>query len=275
MQSGDAVAENPARGAALTRWLAVLPLLLGLAVTGQSTAAGEPIVAAASSLNGALQEISRAYTRATGSRVRFSFGSSGNLTRQIIQGAPFELFLSADEGYANTLMDRGLTSGGSEVYAVGRLVLFIPDGSTLTADSTLADLDHALADGRLKRLAMANPEHAPYGRAAREVLQHRHLWHRLQGRLLLGENVAQAARFSGSADVDAGLISASIALEPAMAGRGVHVALPESWHAPLEHHMVLLGNPGPVTHSFRTWLLGDEAQGVFRKFGFSTPARTQ
>lgn len=238
-------------------------------------AADGPIVAAASSLNAALEEINRSFARSSGTQVRLSFGSSGNLTRQIIQGAPFELFLSANEEYAARLTEEGLTSDDSTVYAVGRLALFVPEGSRLAADATLGDLARALDDGRLERLALANPEHAPYGRAAREVLQHHDLWERVQDRLLLGENVAQAARFSGSVDVDAGLISASVALEPSMANRGVHVVLPESWHAPLEHHMVLLENPGPVTRSFRTYLLGEEARGVFLKFGFSTPARTQ
>lgn len=128
-------------------------------------------------------------------------------------------------------------------------------------------------NGRVNRLAIANPEHAPYGRAAREVLQHHKLWQQLQGKLLLGENVAQAAQFAGSGDVEAGLISASIALDPAMAGRGTYVLLPESWHTPLEHHVVMLGSPGPVSRSFLAYVLSDESQGVFRKFGFLNPGQ--
>ena len=255
-------------------WIRLLFVSLFLCGAAASVRASDQLlVAAASSVNGALSEISQNFTKSTNSQIRISFGSSGNLTRQIIQGAPFEFFLSADGEFARTLLEKGLANDESVVYAVGRLVLFIPHGSSLDADSTLEDLATALADGRLKRLAMANPEHAPYGRAAREVLQHHNLWQQLQGKLLLGENVAQAAQFAGTGDVDAGLISASIALEPAMARRGTHVLLPERWHKPLEHHMVMLGSPGPVSRSFRAYVLSDESRGVLRKFGFSLPGQ--
>lgn len=247
----------------------------GAAATAPALAADTPVIAAASSLNGALEEISRGFTRSTNERVRISFGSSGNLTRQIIQGAPFELFLSADEGYTNTLESKGLVDGNSEVYAVGRLALLIPDGSSLAADRSFENLARALTDGRVRRLAIANPEHAPYGRAAREVLEYHHLWQAAQGNLLLGENVAQAAQFAGSGDVDAGIVSASIAQEPALADKGSHVILPDAWHTPLEHHMVLLGDAGSVAHAFRSYLHDEAANAIFQKFGFSTPAHTQ
>jgi len=163
------------------RAIAVCMILLGVALSAPAGAADQPVIAAASSLNGALEEIRRTFTQATGSKIRISFGSSGNLTRQIVQGAPFELFLSADEAYTAALVDKGLTAGASHVYAVGRLVLFIPAGSGLNADSTFEDLTRALSDGRLRRLALANPEHAPCGRAAREVLEYHQLWQGVQG----------------------------------------------------------------------------------------------
>lgn len=257
-------------------WVIVtLSFFLYLLAASPAYSAEKPVVAAASSLNGSLEEISLAFTRDTGEQVRVSYGSSGNLTRQIMQGAPFELFLSADEGYTKALTDKDLTTSASEVYATGRLVLFIPRGSALVADPTLDDLADALSDGRLQRLAIANPDHAPYGRAAREVLTHLQLWEQVQGKMLLGENVVQAAQFAGSGDVDAGIISASIALEPAMASKGTHVMLPGSWHSPLNHHMVLLGNAGPVSRAFHSYLRRDEARAIFRKFGFSTPMDTQ
>ena len=254
--------------------LTLLPCLFTLA-TSPVSAVDRPIVAAASSLIGVLDEIGRAFARDTGERFRISFGSSGNLTRQIIQGAPFELFLSADKRYAEALGDKGLTDGGSEVYAVGRLVLFIPEGSPLRADPTLEDLSSALNNGRLKRLAIANPEHAPYGRAAREVLERSQLWQQVQGTIIYGENVAQAAQFAVSGDVDAGIISYSIAREPTMAGKGVYVLLPDSLHSPLHHHMVLLNNAGTITRSLYTYLRQPVAQEIFRKFGFSTPTYSQ
>ena len=273
MLHGDKVPDLSVQKA--SRVFAVLLIMLCAAGPAPARTADRPVIAAASSLNGALEEISQAFTVATNSQIRISFGSSGNLTRQIMQGAPFELFLSADEGYTKALADRDLSAGAGEVYATGHLALFIPFGSELVADPSLNDLAEAISDGRLQRLAIANPDHAPYGRAAREVLTHHRLWEQVQGKMLLGENVAQAAQFTGSGDVDAGIISASIALESALAGKGTHVILPDSWHAPLDHHMVLLGNAGPVSRAFHSWLRREEARAIFRKFGFSTPTNTK
>lgn len=263
------------------RMLVAIPVYLGLviiicaAIVTPVFAQEKPVIAAASSLNGVLDRINKTFNEETNEQVRISFGSSGNLTRQIIQGAPFELFLSADKSYVAALYDRGLADGSGDVYAVGRLVLFVPTDSTLLIDPSLEDLRTALVDGRLKRLAIANPEHAPYGRAAQEVLQNHLLWLPLQGRLLFAENVAQAAQFTVSGDVDAGIISYSIALEPAMTDRGTFVLLPDSWHQSLRHHMVLLNTAGTVSRSFYTYLLQPTAQEIFQKFGFSTLANSQ
>lgn len=246
-----------------------------MAITFPAIAEERPVIAAASSLNSVLLEISRAFTRETSQQVRVSFGSSGNLTRQIIQGAPFELFLSADENYVAILRAKGLTDGSGEVYALGRLALFIPTDSPLLADPSLQDLAKALDDGRLQRLAIANPEHAPYGRAAREVLQHHHLWRPVQDELLHGQNVAQAAQFALSGNVDAGIISYSIAREPAIADRGVFVLLSDVWHQPLSHHMALIKNAGKVSRSFYTYLRQPNALEMFQKFGFSMPINSQ
>ena len=237
-------------------------------------AADRPLIAAASSLNGVIETISQAFTLHTGQQVRVSFGASGNLTRQIVQGAPFDLFLSADKSYVTILQDKGLTVGSGENYASGRLVLFVPNHSTLLSNPTLDELPSALEDGRLQRLAIANPEHAPYGRAAREALQHLDLWQTLQGKLLMGENVAQAAQFTISG-ADAGFVSHSVALELANSGKGTYVLLPESWHQPLRHYMVLLTPVREVSRAFYDYLKQPEAQQIFRKFGFSIPTASQ
>ena len=133
--------------------------------------ADTPNVAAAADLKFALSEIAASYEKETGKAVKLSFGSSGNFARQIPQGAPFELFLSADEDYILKLAAAGLMQGDGRLYAIGRIALLVPHGSKLTADSELKDLGAALADGRVQRFAIANPEHAPYGRAARAALQ--------------------------------------------------------------------------------------------------------
>ena len=233
-----------------------------------------PLIAAASSLNGVIESINQAFNLHTGQQVRVSFGASGNLTRQIVQGAPFDLFLSADKSYVTILQGKGLTVGSGEIYARGRLVLFVPDDSTLPSNPTLAELPSALEDGSLQRLAIANPEHAPYGRAAREALQHLGLWQTMQGKLLMGENVAQAAQFTTSG-ADAGIVSHSVALELVNTGQGTYVLLPESWHLPLRHYMVLLKPAGEVSRAFYDYLKQPEAQQIFRKFGFSTPTTSQ
>ncbi|MDJ0955974.1 MAG: molybdate ABC transporter substrate-binding protein [Arenicellales bacterium] len=243
--------------------------------TTPALAQERPVVAAASSLVGVLEQIKQSFEQDSDQQVRISFGSSGNLTRQIIQGAPFEVFLSADESYIATLVDRGLTEGSGDVYATGRLVLFIPNDSPLRIDPTLKDLANAMKDGRLGRLAIANPEHAPYGRAAREVLQHHQIWQSIQSKLLFGENIAQAAQFTVSGDVEAGILSYSIALEPALSTQGRYVLLPQSWHEPLHHYMVLLNNAGEVSRAFYAYLSQPTTRETLQKFGFSTPTNSQ
>ena len=253
-------------GLVITTWLLT---------TTPAPAQERPVIAAASSLISVLDHINESFERDNHVQVRISFGSSGNLTRQIIQGAPFEVFLSADKSYVAALFDRGLTEGRGDIYATGRLVLFIPNDSPLRIDSTLKDLTDAVTDGRLGRLAIANPEHAPYGRAAREVLQHHQIWQPIQNRLLFGENVAQAAQFTVSGDVEAGILPYSIALESTIASQGKHVLLPQSWHRPLHHYMVLLNNAGKVSRAFYTYLRQPTARETFQKFGFSTPTNSQ
>ena len=147
----------------------------------------------------------RAWSAGGGAPPRVSFGSSGNLYRQIAQGAPFDLFLSADEEQALKLVRTGRTEGEGTIYATGRLVLLVPEHSRLALDGSLADLGRAIGDGRVSRLAIANPAHAPYGRAAREALERTALWSRLQGRLLLAENAAQAVQFALTRGADGGL----------------------------------------------------------------------
>ena len=252
-----------------------LAITLWAMITTSVLAQERPIVAAASSLIGALHQINEAFGQDSNEQVRISFGSSGNLTRQIIQGAPFEVFLSADKRYVAALFNRGLTEDSGDVYAAGRLVLFIPNNSPLRIDPTLKDLTNAISDGRLGRLAIANPEHAPYGRAAREVLQHHEIWQSIQSKLLFGENVAQAAQFTVSGDVEAGILPYSIALEPSVANQGKYVLLPQSWHEPLHHYMVLLSNAGKVSRAFYAYLSQPPAQEILQKFGFSTPTNSQ
>ncbi len=248
--------------------------LIGWAVllcVGAVTAQGAPTVAAASDLQFALDEIVVAFRQQTGKAVRVTYGSSGNLFRQIAQGAPFELFLSADEGFVFQLADAGLTPDRGVPYARGRIVVFAPHGSPVEADPELAGLRQALAEGRIRRLAIANPEHAPYGRAAREALASAGLWDAVQPALVLGENVSQAAQFAASGSAQAGLFAYSLALAPSLARAGRFALLPERMHGPLRQRMVLTRKAGDTARAFHAYLQQAAARGVLERHGFALP----
>lgn len=247
-----------------------LLLLCFFALAAQAEA---PNVAAAADLKFALSEIAASYEKDTGQTVKLSFGSSGNFARQIPQGAPFELFLSADEDYILKLVAEGWMQGEGRLYAIGRIALLVPHGSKLAADSELKDLVAAVADGRIERFAIANPEHAPYGRAARSALQRVGVWEKLQGKLVLGENVAQAAQFATSGSAQGGIVAWSLAKSPEVARLGSAALIPESWHPPLRQRMALTRKAGNEARRFYDYLQQPAARTVFERYGFSLPAK--
>lgn len=255
--------------AAAVLFFAVLPAPGFAQNSAQSPA---PYIAAAANLQIALPEIVAAFEKSSGLKLRLSFGSSGNFAQQIIAGAPFELFLAADERSADPVIQAGRAEGPGQHYATGRLALFIPHGSPVRADRDLADFAAALRDGRIQRLAMANPDHAPYGVAAREALQKRGLWAAAQDKLALGDNVAQAAQFAVSGAAQAGLIPLSLAGSGELAARGAFVTLPESWHTPLRQTFVVIKGAGPAARAFAVFLGGKEARDIFARNGFGLPA---
>lgn len=246
-------------------------LLVLLHLVPAAHAADVPNVAAAADLKFALTEIAAAHARAGGGQVSLSFGSSGVFRRQIAQGAPFELYLSADEAYVDALAAEGRVEGPGTLYAVGRIALYIPNGSAVKADSKLRDLAASARDGRLKKLAIANPEHAPYGRAAREALQHVGAWEAVNDKLVLGENAAQAARFAASGSAQAAILPLSLVRADELAGKGGFVTLPESWHAPLRQRMALVKGAGAAARRFHAFLQSPEARTIFAKHGFMLP----
>lgn len=258
-------------------------LAAGLLVAGRAGAAGgaapEPrdtavaTVAAASNLKFALEELAAGFERETGHRLRLVFGSSGNFSSQILQGAPFHLFLSADEDFVLRLADAGLTVDRGRVYALGRIGILVPRGSPVKADPGLRDLAAALRDGRLQRFAIANPAHAPYGQRAREALQHAGLWTAIEPRLVMGENIAQAAQFALSGSTQGGIVARSLALAPALAGRSDFALIPADWHRPLPQRMVLLKGAPPAARAFHDHLATPAAQAVLARHGFETPRR--
>jgi molybdate transport system substrate-binding protein len=262
--------------AILKKHFALLLFCLAFVIrpAGAADAPDIPAIAAAADLKYALAETAQAFEKDSGRKLRISFGSSGNFTQQIEQGAPFELFLSADEAYVFRLADQGLTADRGAPYAVGRIVLFVPQGSPLKADASLADLKASLADGRLKRFAIANPEHAPYGRAARAVLQHAGLWAMLQPKLVLGENAAQATQFAAAGSSQGGIVPLSLSKAPEVARLGQFVLLPAEWHAgePLRQRMVLTKKAGEGARAFYAWLQQPTALAILQRHGFTLPA---
>lgn len=234
-------------------------------------AAGEITVAAAADLNAALTEIAANYQKATGNTVRLSFGSSGNLFSQIQNGAPFDIFFSADLDYPQKLIAAGLAEPSSLYrYAMGRLVLWIPASSSL-------DLEHrglnALLDPSVKKIAMANPQHAPYGRAAAASLRYFGLYDKVADRLVLGENVSQAAQFVESGNAQAGIVALSHALAPGMKDEGRYWEIPTEAYPALEQGVVILSRSAQKKEAaaFLQHLKTAASVAVLRRYGLSLP----
>jgi molybdate transport system substrate-binding protein len=252
-------------------WRALLVATLLTGFGSVAFAQRPPMVAAASDLNFALTEIARQFAREEGQQVELVFGSSGTLARQVRDGAPFELFLSADEAFVEGLQAAGLTRDGGTLYAIGRIVLFAPTGSPLVANEGLDGLARLLSSGRVAQFAVANPEHAPYGRAAEAALRKRGLWNDLQPRLVLGDNVSQAAQFATTGNAVGGIIAYSLALAPDVRSRGAFALIPDSDHPPLRQRMVLLKRAGPVVDRFYRYLQQPAARAILERFGFTLP----
>lgn len=256
---------------ALVRWCALLSMAL---VSSWANAQSGPTIAAASDLKFALDEIAASFQKQTGKSVRISYGSSGNFYQQIAQDAPFEIFMSADEDFVFKLAEKKLTADRGALYATGRIVLFAPKSSALKVDDQMADLRRALSDGRLKKFAIANPEHAPYGRAAMEALKRANLWVQIQPKLVLGENVSQAAQFAVSGSTVGGIFAYSLALAPPFANAGNYALIPDSMHAPLRQRMVLTKKASDDAREFYAYMLSIAARTVFERYGFVLPSES-
>jgi len=230
-----------------------------------------PVVAAASDLQFAVEEVAAAFAAETGMQVRLSFGSTGNFARQIREGAPFQIFMAADEKFIEALHRDGFLRDAGDLYGLGRIVVKVPDGSTLTPDGSLQGLRAALAAGQITRFAIANPDHAPYGMRAREALQHAGVWEDIQPFLVLGENVSQAAQFALSGNAEGGIIALSLALAPQVAARGTHDLIPEAFHQPLRQRMALLTAAGPVAEAFYAYMNAPAAREIMERYGFVLP----
>ncbi len=229
------------------------------------------LVAAAADLKFVLEDIAAKFRADTRRDLKLVFGSSGNFYRQIEQGAPFQMFLSADESLVFKLADAGKTEDRGALYATGRIVLFASHDSPLHVDAQMAGLRAALRDGRIRRFAIANPAHAPYGRAAEQALRSAGLWDLLQGKLVLGENVSQAAQFAAGGSAQGGIFAYSLALAPSVSQLGRYVLLPEELHEPLRQRMVLIKGAGDAAREFYQYIQQPPARALFQRYGFGLP----
>jgi molybdate transport system substrate-binding protein len=250
----------------------LLLLLLLLLATSASAQPRPPRIAAASDLRLALEAVAARFEADHATAVSLVFGSSGVLARQIVDGAPFDLFLSADEAYVFQVADAGRTTDRGTLYAIGRLALFAPHGSPLQVDAAFRGLRQLLDTGRPLRLAIANPAHAPYGRAAEAALRAAGLWTRLQPSLVLGENVSQAAQFATSGNAVGGLIAYSLVVVPPLRQQGTFVLVPASAHPPLRQRMVLVKGASAPAVRFYRYLQEPAARDILAQYGFAAPA---
>lgn len=254
----------------MRQFFQIVGCVIALAASGHGIAQDKPpIVAAASDLKFAITEIAARFEVDTGRKVALNFGSSGNFARQIQQGAPFELFMSADEDFVFKLADARLTRDRGDLYAVGRIVLYVPKGSKIALDPELKGLQAGW--GEVRKFAIANPEHAPYGRAAEQALRALSLWDFVKPKLVLGENIAQTAQFITTRSAEAGIIALSLALAPELARQGDHALLPETLHNPLRQRMVLTKGAGETATMFYRYLQQPPARAILKKYGFALP----
>ncbi len=249
----------------------VLLIMSAIAWLAPALALGEDLaVAAASDLNFAFRELVTKYEKTTGQHVKLSLGSSGNFYSQIQNGAPFDLYFSADVRYPQKLEESGHAVPGTLYrYAVGRIVLWAPNGSAVDVQKGLA----VLTDPAVKKIAIANPKHAPYGRAAVAAMEHFKVHERVKDKLVLGENISQAAQFIESGASDIGIIALSLARAPAMKDVGRYWEIPADAHLPLEQGAVILksAKDREAANMFLEFVKGPQGREIMSRYGFTLP----
>jgi molybdate transport system substrate-binding protein len=222
-------------------------------------------IAAAADLQFALAEAARQFHQQYPQiELAVNYGSSGNFYAQIRNGAPFDLFLSADVQYPRNLAHDGLVPADSVfVYASGRIVVWVPAASKL-------DPATALRDPGVQRIAIANPQHAPYGRAAEAALRGMGLYDSIQKKLVLGENISQTMQFVQSGAADVGIVALSLAMAPNVRGQGRYWEVPQEWYPKMEQGGVILKD-SPAAREFRDWMLAAAGRSLLKQYGFSLP----
>ena len=227
-------------------------------------------VAAAANLRYVLEEIKTAYVKQhPKAKVNLTFGASGMLVQQIQNGASFDFFMAADNEFPVKLKDKGLTTGAMSTYAFGKLAIY----------STSLDVDKlglgVLKNPAVKKIAIANPETAPYGERSVELLKSQKLYESLKSKIVLGENISQAAQFAFTGNAEIGFIALSLALAPDMAGKGSYYVIPLNLYKPIEQACILIKTPVLNTEAskFKKFVLSASTKGIWEKFGYSVPGK--
>nr|WP_242467484.1 molybdate ABC transporter substrate-binding protein [Thiocapsa imhoffii] len=234
----------------------------------ESASAGAITIAAAADLKFAMDEIVEAFRVAhPDAKVDVIYGSSGKFHTQIQQGAPFDLYFSADIAFPRGLEEKGLSAGPTRPYALGRIVLWSPglDATTMTLND--------LTDSRIRKIAIANPRHAPYGMRAEEALRALGLWDALQGKLVMGENIAQTAQFVQTGNAEVGIIALALALNPTLAEAGGYHLIDDRLHEPLEQGFIvtLRAKDNPLAHDFADFMTSPQTRAIMSHYGFVLP----
>ena len=247
------------------------PVAIAATVWSLFALAAEPLVAVAANLAPPIKTLAGEFARASGTRVRINVGSSGDLLRQIQHGARYEIYLAADADYTARAQAEKLTVGEPTLLGLANLVAFIPRKSTVESAAELATLGRMLSAGNYRRIAMANPDVAPFGTAAQQALRRMGVWAEERDRVIMGENLAQTVQFTLAGGVDVGFISESYALLPEVAAQGRFIPIPGDWHDPLAQTMVLLNGAGDEARAFFTFLQSDAAQKLLSRSGYTVP----
>lgn len=235
-----------------------------------SAGAGELKVAAASDLTFAFTDVTAQFEKQTGDQIKLTYGSSGNFFAQIQNGAPFDLFFSADVGYPQKLEAAGLAEPGTIYeYASGKLVIWVPNASKLDLSRGLA----TLLDPGIKKIAIANPLHAPYGVAAVAAMRHDAIYDKVKSKLVLGENISQTAQFVESGNADVGLLALSLAVAPAMNDKGRYLEIPADDYPPIIQAAVILKSSRnkELADQFLKFLKESATVALMERYGFSIP----
>ena len=226
------------------------------------TSSGELTVAAASDLTPAFEELGREFESATKIKVVFVFGSTGLLTRQIENGAPFDLFAAANVSYVDQLDQKGLIIPGSKaIYARGRITLWTPNESPLRLQG-IADL----ARPEVQRVAIANPDHAPYGLAAKQALQSAGIWDRVQPKLVYGDNIRQTLQYAKTGNVEVSIVALSLSIQ----SNGRWTLIPEELHQPIDQGLAIMKTTKneQAARAFAAFISSPQGKATMKKYGF-------